>query len=124
MTNSDATMNAGSGHADSEQIGPGYHNHMPTYWRVIITLSVLTLCEFGIAYLIGDKAAIAQVAFMLGVLALITLAAVKATMVARVFMHLKYDPKILSLLCILPVILASPLVIFCIWDGLKGPSFG
>jgi caa(3)-type oxidase subunit IV len=108
-------------HTDSEQIGHAYENHVPIYWRVIIALSLLTLLEFGIAYLIDG---VAPVIFMLGVLSLILLAVVKATMVARIFMHLKYDPKILSLLCILPVILGSPLVVFCIWDGLKGPSFG
>ena len=113
--------NADSAHAASDELGHGFHDHMPIYWRVIITLAVLTLAEFGIAMAIDGAA---PTAFMLGVLALILLAAVKATMVARIFMHLKYDPKILSAICILPVILASPLVLFCIWDGLNGPSFG
>ena len=113
--------NADSAPADSEQIGPVFHDHMPIYWRVIITLGVLTGGEFAIAMAIDG---VAPTVFMLGVLSLILLAAIKATMVARIFMHLKYDPKILSLLCIVPLILGSPLVIFCIWDGLKGPSFG
>ncbi len=113
-------MNADATHADSGESGHEYHDHMPIYWRVIISLSLLTLAEFGIAFAIEN---VSPTMFMLGVLGLILLAVVKAVMVARVFMHLKYDPKILSILCILPVILGAPLVLFCIWDGLKGPAF-
>ena len=106
-------------HALEDGIEP-YHNHMPTYWRVIITLAVLTGVEFGIAFLMKG---VGPTAFMLGVLALIALAAVKAVMVAKFFMHLKYDPKILALLCLTPVVLGTPLVLFCVYDGIHGPGF-
>ena len=117
-------MNAEATPYESDEEGHFvYHNHMPTYWRVIIALSVLTIAEFGIAFLIEDIKAESPGMFVLGVLGLILLAVVKAVLVARVFMHLKYDPKILSWLCVIPVILGTPLVLFCIWDGLQGPAF-
>ncbi len=114
-------MNALSAHDDPDDAGAAYHNHMPVYWRIFISLAVLTGIEFGIS-LSMDPAQ--GTLYMLGIVVLVLLAAVKAALVARVFMHLKYDPKILSLLCVLPVILGSPLVLFCIWDGINGPSFG
>ena len=61
-------MNSEMTHADSAQIGHGYENHMPIYWRVIITLSVLTLGEFAISFSIDGAAQTAPTLFMLGVL--------------------------------------------------------
>ncbi len=99
-------------------------SHLPTYTRVIITLAVATAIEFGIAMFIGlDEAGVKPKMWMIGVLALIGLAAWKAILVGKIFMHLKYDPKILSLLAITPVVLATPLCAFCIWDGIAGPGF-
>lgn len=109
-------------HANAEGIEP-YHDHMPIYWRVIITLAVLTGVEFAISFAMHGTHESAPTMFMLGVLALIALAAWKAVLVARFFMHLKYDPGILSFLCLVPVILGTPLVLFCIYDGINGPSF-
>ncbi len=100
-----------------------HENHMPTYWRVIIALSLLTLVEFAISFGIEGTAQSAATVFMLGVLGLIALAAVKAVMVGKFFMHLKYDPGILSFLAVTPVILGTPLVLFCVYDGINGPSF-
>jgi uncharacterized membrane protein YhaH (DUF805 family) len=100
-----------------------YHDHMNIYWRVIITLTVLTAVEFAISFGIDGKADSQATLFMFGVLGLIALAAWKAVLVGRFFMHLKYDPGILSFLAIIPVILATPLVLFCIYDGLNGPAF-
>lgn len=111
-----------SEHANRDGIEP-YHNHMPIYWRVIITLAVLTGVEFAISFGIEGKANDQATLFMFGVLGLIALAAWKAVLVGRFFMHLKYDPGILSFLAITPVILGTPLVLFCIYDGINGPSF-
>jgi len=101
--------------------GTAHESHLGTYTRVIITLSALTAAEFGLAWAIHGAAA---ALFVLGVLGLLALAAWKAVLVARVFMHLKYDPRILSLLALVPLVLATPLVLFGIWDGASGPSFG
>ena len=104
----------------TEDGGIAFNDHMPTYWRVIVTLTVLTAIEFGISFAMHGAAA---TLFMLGVLALIGLAAWKAVLVARFFMHLRYDPKLLSLIAIVPVILAAPLVLLATYDGIHGPSF-
>ena len=100
-----------------------FHDHMPTYWRVIITLAVLTGVEFGISFAMHGTHESSPTLFMLGVLALVALAAVKAVLVAKFFMHLKYDPKILAFLCMTPVVLGTPLVLFCVYDGIMGPGF-
>ena len=109
-------------HSD-ENGGFIYHNHMNIYWRVIITLTVLTAVEFAISFAIDGKAQTQATLFMIGVLGLIGLAAWKAVLVGRFFMHLKYDPGILSFLAVIPVILGTPLVLFCIYDGINGPAF-
>ena len=96
--------------------------HMSTYVRVIVTLAVATLIEFAIAYFIDPQhnSGTRPGFFMVGVLALIAIAAYKAWLVARVFMHLKYDPRILSLLAITPVVLGTPLVALGVFDGVYG----
>ena len=101
-----------------------HESHLATYWRVIVTLTVLAAGEFASAVAIEGKAQDAATVFMLGVLGLIALAGWKAVLVARFFMHLKYDPGILAFLALTPVILATPLVLFCVYDGLNGPGFG
>ena len=102
-----------------------HEDHMPVYWRTIVTLTVLTAVEFGVAIFgmqTGD-AAVRPRLWVLGVVVLVALAAWKAVLVARFFMHLRYDPKILALIAATPVVLATPLVLFCIWDGTAGYGF-
>ncbi len=95
-------------------------DHMRQYWRVIISLAVLTAVEFGVAIpLHGREGAI----LMLGILALLGLAAWKAALVGRCFMHLQYDPRLLSLIAITPVVLAGPLLAVGVFDGRHGPNF-
>jgi len=101
-----------------------HESHLGIYWRVIITLTVLTGVEFAISFAMHGTHETAPKMFMLGVLALISLATWKAVLVARFFMHLKYDPGILSLLAVVPVILGTPLVSFCVYDMINGPGFG
>jgi len=110
----DVSHGQGAEHAEHE-------SHLPTYVRVIITLAVLTAGEFAIAFWIapGEDHQRPNV-FMLGVLMLIGLAAWKAVLVARFFMHIKYDAKILALLAMVPVILGTPLVLLCVYDGTHG----
>ncbi len=98
-----------------------HESHLPVYVRVIITLAVLTGIEFAVAFWIapGEDHKRPEV-FMIGVLILIALAAWKAVLVARFFMHIKYDPKILALLSMVPVILGTPMVLICVYDGVNG----
>ena len=93
-------------------------HHLATYKKIIIGLSVLTAIEFGVSYMMAEK----HVGLVAGILVLVCLAFVKAIMVARFFMHLKYDPRILGLIAVTPLVLATPLNIICCFDAIKGPS--
>lgn len=101
---------AGAAHGES---------HLPVYKKVILLLAALTAVEFGIAMVIPHQGAV----FVIGVLALIALAFVKAVYVARFFMHLKYDPNPLAFLACIPLILAPPLVLIAGYDAIHGPNF-
>ena len=92
-------------------------SHLPTYKRVIVTLAVLTAVEFGISIAMHT-----WFPFALGVLTLIGLAAWKAVLVARFFMHIKYDPKIFAFIVCLPLILGTPIVLLVGFDLLHGPN--
>lgn len=92
-------------------------SHLPTYKRVISALAAMTAVEFGISFWMQ-----AGFPFTFGVLLLIALAFWKATLVARFFMHVKYDPGILAFLAVLPVILAAPLVLLVGFDLTHGPN--
>jgi len=100
---------AGDAHAES---------HLPIYKKVIVTLAVLTAVEFGISYAVHHG-----LAFVVGLLLLVGLAFWKAVLVARFFMHVKYDPGILAFLAVLPLILATPLLLLVGFDLAKGPNF-
>jgi caa(3)-type oxidase subunit IV len=97
-------------------------DHLAQYWRTIITLSVLTAIEFAIAFAIqpGDDGTSA-IPFVVGVLIMLALAAWKAVLVGKVFMHLSYDPKLLAWIAVSPVILGAPLVGLVCFDAIQGP---
>lgn len=98
--------------------------HMPTYNRTIILLSVLTAVEFVLAWMIAPgEGAEPMLPFMLGVLGLMGLAAWKAIQVGRIFMHLTYDPRILTWIAVSPVVLGTPLVALACFDAIRGPTF-
>jgi len=89
---------------------PG-ESHMGTYNRVILALGGMTALEFVVAYAMKELDL-----FTVGVLVLLTLAGWKAWLVARAFMHLKYDPRLLAVVALTPVVLATPLVALVVWD--------
>lgn len=93
-------------------------DHMPLYNRTIITLSVLTALEFGIAYFL-DKG----LGMTAGILLLVGLAGVKAFLVAKFFMHLKFDPKALGYVIATPLFLATPLILITGYDVVHGPAW-
>lgn len=76
-------MSAHAEHAHHE-----VHDHVPVYIKLIIVLSILTFAEFGILYVHIPAA------LMLGTL--YSLATLKFGLVVAIFMHLKYDNKILT----------------------------
>lgn len=106
----------GTGHDAGHEGGHG-ESHLPTYKKVIVLLSVLTLVEFGLAAWMQSG-----LPFVVGLLSLVGLAAWKAVAVARFFMHLRYDPSVLAFLAVIPVILGTPLVLLVGFDLIKGPN--
>lgn len=93
-------------------------HHLGHYKKIIVVLTVLTGIEFGISYLMGAH----HLAFTVGVIVLLALAFFKAALVAKFFMHLRYDPKPLAIFIVIPLVLASPILIICCFDAIKGPS--
>jgi caa(3)-type oxidase subunit IV len=77
------------------------HKH-PNYMAVFFALAILTAIEVVIAQ--------AGLPHGMMVTALIALALIKAGLVAQVFMHLKYDAKILSIIAYIPLVIASILL--------------
>ncbi len=82
------TEAAQTGHqAGSDDVHTG-HPTPGTYFKVAITLSVITAIEVGVFYLEFIKHGIIPV--------LVVLSATKFALVAMFYMHLKYDHKIFS----------------------------
>ncbi len=80
---SDATHAAGA--HDSER---RKHASVGFYWMIGLVLTVITLAEVAIFYIPGMGAALAPT--------LLTLSAVKVSLVVMFFMHLKADSRIFS----------------------------
>lgn len=98
-------------------------SHLPVYKRIILILGGLTVVEFVVSFWMhGQIPALGTLPFMAGVLTLIALAFWKAVLVARFFMHVKYDPGILAFLAVTPVILATPLILLAGFDLANGPN--
>lgn len=70
-----------------------------TYLKIFFVLFVLTLFEVGLTYLPFAKWALA--------IALVSLAFFKAGLVAAFYMHLKFEGKLLYLVCATPVVLVT-----------------
>jgi caa(3)-type oxidase subunit IV len=114
---------------DPEHRGPGgtvpvseLDHHLRDYWKIIVTLTVATGIEFGISGLMAG--ADPKLGMSAGILLLVAVAFFKAVLVAKFFMHLKYDPRILAILAVTPLVLATPLNVICIFEVIKGPSIG
>ena len=93
------------------------HPH-PRYYFILGVLTVLTALEIGVAI----EAVSGKLGFLVTALVLIALAAWKAVLVARHYMHLKFDAKLLSLIAITPLVLFAFLVIAAIQDTHVWPS--
>ena len=75
------------------------HAHpQPNYMMVFYALFGLTVAEVGVTYLHMPEAIM--------IIILLVMAFVKAAMVAAYFMHLRYDNIILSIIAVVPLILA------------------
>jgi caa(3)-type oxidase subunit IV len=116
-------MNAPAHTSDQHGQTPDAHeldHHMVDYKKIITVLAVATGVEFGISALMAS----AHLGFVTGVLVLVAIAFFKAVLVAKFFMHLRYDPQILAILAVTPLVLATPLNAVCIFDACKGPAIG
>jgi cytochrome c oxidase subunit IV len=110
---------------DEAHEAPAAENHISVYNKIIGLLTLLTAVEFGLAF--GMKphegGGEPMIGFVLGVVLLLALAAWKAVLVGKVFMHLKYDPRLLGWIAVSPVILGTPLVIIGLYDAIHGGAF-
>lgn len=118
MDGSHGGSDAGS-HGGSHGGGHAGESHDAVYVRTIILLTVLTAAEFGMVF--GNKAAQFPMLVLIG--GLMTMAVWKAVLVGKVFMHLKYDPRILKWIAITPVVLATPLYLIASYDFIHGMKF-
>lgn len=80
----------------------------PNYAAVFWSLFVLTILEIGAANLPIPKWGI--------VVALVSLALVKAGLVALFYMHLKFEKFVIYLIVIIPIILAVILTVLVLLD--------
>ncbi len=105
----------------AEGSAPDVHeldHHLGDYKRIITILSVATLVEFGISYVISGG----SLPLFAGILILVAIAFFKAILVAKFFMHLRYDARILAIIAATPLLLASFINVICCFDAIKGPS--
>ncbi len=93
-------------------------HHLHDYRKIIATLAVATVVEFVVSYLMAEH----HVGLAAGIVVLVAIAFFKAILVAKFFMHIRYDPKPLAILAVAPLVLATPLVIIGCFDAIKGPS--
>ena len=93
-------------------------HHLGDYKKIITVLTVMTAIEFGISYLMASH----HIGLAIGIVVLLVLAFVKAALVAKFFMHLRYDPKPLTIFIVIPLVLATPILMICCFDAIKGPS--
>jgi caa(3)-type oxidase subunit IV len=93
-------------------------HHLGDYKKIITVLTVMTAIEFAISYLMAEH----HIGLAPGIVVLVALAFVKAALVAKFFMHLRYDPKPLTIFIVIPLVLASPILMICCFDAIKGPS--
>jgi len=82
---------------------PGEHATVGTYVRVALVLTVVTAFEVGVIY-------VRQLAPIIVPL-LLAMSAAKFALVALFFMHLRYDSRVLTLLFVGPLIIASGLAV-------------
>jgi cytochrome c oxidase subunit 4 len=77
--------------------------HQPRYMLIWFVLAVLTLAEVGFAFLSLPKVFLAT--------GLVSMAIVKALLVALYYMHLRFEPRRMWVLALAPLPLAVILVV-------------
>jgi cytochrome c oxidase subunit 4 len=95
------------------------HHHGPaykTYWAVFVWLMLLTCLTVSVSWIKAMPVPVAvALAFMIAIS--------KASIVAAFFMHLKYDSKILRIICTVPAMLTLLIIIALMPDvGMHAPG--
>ena len=79
------------------------HASVGTYLAIAAILTIITLVEVGVFYVPAFKPVLAPT--------LIALSAVKFSLVVMFYMHLKYDHKLFSTVFLLPLFIATGVII-------------
>ena len=87
------------GHDNRQHHGPPVH----TYYLIFGCLAVLTVVTVAVSRIHMPVAAAVTVALLVAIS--------KASLVATFFMHLKYDARVLRLMCLVPTILTLMVLI-------------
>ena len=80
----------------------------PPYWRIFVILLALTAIEMGLAIFPGPK--------WMAVSLMIVIAIVKIAYIARYFMHLKFDQKVLGAIACAPLLFASCMIFYLLLE--------
>lgn len=84
-------------------------NTHPNYMAIFWWLAGLTVIELGVIFMPMSKLAIAVL--------LCALALAKASLVAMYFMHLRFETRTLALIAMVPLTIATLLVVLLLPDG-------
>ena len=108
-------------HAHGHDAAHAHGHHAPDraeYWRVFFALLVLTILEVGVAYL--EK----QVGKTALVTCLVSMALVKAGIVAMFFMHLKHETKVMRWTVVIPMMFPALYAFILIAEGIYRSIWG
>lgn len=88
--------------------GSESHRQRPNYMRIFIFLAVLTAVEVAIAFLAIPKSVQGLVLFAFAI--------AKASLVALYYMHLRFEPQILRIIAIGPLLFVAILMLLPLLD--------
>jgi cytochrome c oxidase subunit 4 len=88
-------------------------HHTVNYYQIFVALIVLTVVTVAIAFYRFNNE-------LVNVLLALTVASVKATFVARFFMHVKFEGKLIRLILLAPLVLCVILMAALVPDVARG----
>ena len=112
MTQTSQRMGGGEPEEPHGHSEPMPH-HAINYYMIFMLLVVLTVVTVAIAFFRFDNE-------LVNVLLALLVASVKATFVARYFMHLKFEGKLIRLILVAPLVLCVIMIIALIPDIARG----
>ncbi len=103
-------MSHNDAHVSAHATSPAAAHAHPPYMKVFFFLVFLTIVEVAIPFtMTGSKG--------LATTLLLVISVVKILTIARYFMHLKFDAKILGLIACAPLVCASIMSFVLLWDN-------